>query len=323
MSSNLAMKVVYSRHEANVDSAKNHKTVLKSFGEFILEYMEKSRRPEKYKQMYIMAARHVVAFAKYTETEIYTNSFSEESLEEFVFFLQDRQNLMSSTVKGMVDRVKCMLQKAYNSGYPVDPTFRDFFYRDEEISTIFLSMSDIARLYYYKGLRRKQEEIRDYFVIGCMTALRYSDYSRLQKENFVDGKIQIRTKKTKTPVIVPVHKFVREIMEKYSYFLPKARSIQYFNKAIKDICKEVGFTELIPYERKKGLHFTSVMRPKYELVSSHTARRSAATNMFLSGIPTLRIMKITAHRSEQIFYKYIKISNEENAITLSAHQFFN
>ncbi|WP_303182189.1 tyrosine-type recombinase/integrase [uncultured Butyricimonas sp.] len=320
MRSNLS--VVYNRHEI-MSVHRNDKTVLTVLVDFIREYMAKSHRPDHYKRMYLIAANHLSAFGEYIEKTIYTNTLNDEGLQEFVHFLQEQQNLMSSTVKGMIERVKAMLQRAYNGGYPVDPTFRDFIYRDDEINTIFLSMTDIARLYYFRGLKKNQEIVRDYFIIGCMTALRYSDYSRLTKDNFFEGKISIRTKKTKAPVVVPVHKFVREIMEKYNWELPKAKSIQYFNKVIKEICKKVGFTELIPYERRKGLYFTTTMRPKYELISSHTARRSAATNMFLSGIPTLRIMKITAHRSEQIFYKYIKISNEENAITLSAHQFFN
>ena len=319
MESNLS--VVY-RHET-MSVQRNDKTVLKNFVEFIREYMAKSRRPDSYKNLYLNAADQLEAFSVHLGSVIYTNSLGEEGFEEFVFFLQDQQNLMSSTVKGMVERTKAMLQKAYNSGFPVEPTFRDYIYRDEEVSMISFSMTDITRLHYFKGLKGNREIVNDYYVIGCMTALRYADYSRLSKDNFLDGKIYMRTKKTKAPVVIPVHKFVREIMEKYSWELPKAKSIQYFNKLIKEICRDAGFTELIAYERKKGLHFTSVMRPKYELVSSHTARRSAATNMFLAGIPTLRIMKITGHRSEQIFYKYIRISNEENAITLSAHQFFN
>ena len=52
---------------------------------------------------------------------------------------------------------------------------------------------------------------------------------------------------------------------------------------------------------------------KWELVSSHTARRTACTNMFLKGIPTIAIMKISGHKKESTFMKYIKITAEENA----------
>jgi integrase len=61
---------------------------------------------------------------------------------------------------------------------------------------------------------------------------------------------------------------------------------------------------------------------KYALVSSHTARRTGATNMYLAGVQTFRIMLITGHTTEQSFFKYIRIEREENARVLSEHPFF-
>ena len=316
------MSVVHSKYE-NPDSLVRNKTTKKMFAEFIREYLSKSHRNDGYKRIYSCLVKHIDAYSAYLGQDVYTSSFSEETLEEFVFFLQDQRNLMASTVKGMIERTKSMLQKAYNAGYHVNMTFKDFIYRDEEITTVFLNMTEITRIYYHEFKKKNFEITRDYFVIGCLTALRYSDYSRLRPENFIDRNISIKTKKTKKPVVVPMHPFVREILQKYNNNLPKAFSIQYFNKTIKEVCREVGITELVAYERHKGLNMISIIKPKCDLVSSHTARRSAATNMFLAGISTLRIMKITGHNSEQIFMKYIRVSNEENALTLSAHQFFN
>ena len=66
----------------------------------------------------------------------------------------------------------------------------------------------------------------------------------------------------------------------------------------------------------------SVKAPKFELISSHTARRSFATNAYLQNVPTISIMKITGHRTEKSFLKYIKISQEDNANKLISHPFF-
>ena len=41
--------------------------------------------------------------------------------------------------------------------------------------------------------------------------------------------------------------------------------------------------------------------------------------MYIAGIPTLSIMKITGHKTEKAFLKYIKISEEENAEILTKH----
>lgn len=52
---------------------------------------------------------------------------------------------------------------------------------------------------------------------------------------------------------------------------------------------------------------------KWQLVSTHTARRSFATNMYKLGIPSITIMKLTGHRTEKAFMKYIKLNEDEHA----------
>lgn len=61
---------------------------------------------------------------------------------------------------------------------------------------------------------------------------------------------------------------------------------------------------------------------KCDMVTSHTARRSFATNAYKAGIPSLSIMQITGHTTESSFMRYIRVSKEENAITLQGHAFF-
>ena len=76
-------------------------------------------------------------------------------------------------------------------------------------------------------------------------------------------------------------------------------------------------------QRTKGTLTCAETKPKYDLVTSHTARRSFATNAYLAGLPPISIMKITGHKTESSFMKYIKISEKENAIQLKGHEFFN
>lgn len=101
------------------------------------------------------------------------------------------------------------------------------------------------------------------------------------------------------------------------------RSEYNFNKVLKRIAQSVGFTEEVLIERTRGGQIHRDMKKKYELVSSHTARRTAATNMYLAGIPTFRIMLITGHKAESAFYRYIRIGKDENAKELQNHHFFS
>jgi integrase len=62
--------------------------------------------------------------------------------------------------------------------------------------------------------------------------------------------------------------------------------------------------------------------PEKELsqcISSHTARRSFATNYYLDGFPTSELMKITGHRTEKAFLKYIKVTKLDTAKRLNVH----
>ena len=52
---------------------------------------------------------------------------------------------------------------------------------------------------------------------------------------------------------------------------------------------------------------------KWEKVTTHTARRSFCTNMYLIGVPIPTIMAISGHKTEKSFRMYIKASREEHA----------
>lgn len=220
-----------------------------------------------------------------------------------------------------------MVRKASQYNYAVDPSYEGIDIRLEETSAVFLSMNEITRIYYYKfdkqDKRRAKERIRDLFVVGCLTALRYSDYSTLTKDNYQNGYIVKRTKKTNVDVKVPAHDYVKEIFAKYGGNIPGGLCIQYFNKYLKVIMKEIGLNDLITYSYTQGGKLKTVTREKWELISSHTARRSAATNMYLTGrMKTLEIMKLTGHRTEQNFFRYIRLTGDDMARAISGDMYF-
>lgn len=220
-----------------------------------------------------------------------------------------------------------MVRKASQFNYAVDPSYEDVDIRMEETSAVFLSMNEITRIYYYKfenqDKRRAKERIRDLFVVGCLTALRYSDYSTLTEDNLQGNYIVKRTKKTNVDVKVPAHDYVLEIFAKYNGRIPSGLCIQYFNKYLKVIMREIGLNDKITFSFTKGGKLQTVTREKWELISSHTARRSAATNMYLTGrMKTLEIMKLTGHRTEQNFFRYIRLTGDDMARAISGDMYF-
>lgn len=288
---------------------------------------KKSRRKSaQYPACYDAIIKHINEFSETYDCDIFTNSITEEFLDDFIIYLEN-VGLRHNTIVGYIQKMQSMIRKASQYNYAVDSTYDSIDLKCEETNAVFLTMNEITRIYYYKFVkqdkRKAKERIRDLFVVGCLTALRYSDYSRLTGQNLIDNYIVIRTKKTNVDVKVPAHDYVKEIFAKYNGHIPNGLCIQYFNKYLKVIMREIGLTDKITYSYTQGGKLKTVTREKWELISSHTARRSAATNMYLTGrMKTLEIMKLTGHRSEQNFFRYIRLTSDDTARSISGDMFF-
>ena len=298
------------------------------FTGFAREVLEKRsrRKPEHYAAIYDAIMKHIDAFSKEFDCDIFTNSVTGEFLDDFIIYLED-QGLRHNTIVGYIRKIQTLVRRASQYNYAVDNTYDEIDLKCEPTNAVFLSMNEIARIYYYKfekqDKRKAKERIRDLFVVGCLTALRYSDYSTLTKDNFQGDYLVKRTKKTNVDVKIPLHAYVKEIYAKYGGVIPCKLCIQYVNKYLKVIMKEIGLNDLVTYSFTKGGKLITVTRKKWKLISSHTARRSAATNMYLTGrMTTLEIMRLTGHRTEQNFFRYIRLTNDDTARSISGDIFF-
>ena len=102
--------------------------------------------------------------------------------------------------------------------------------------------------------------------------------------------------------------------------LPESISNQKTNQYLKELGKRVKCLQT-PFAKtitKGGLSVTHNLA-KWELLSTHTGRRSFSTNEYLAGTPTVTIMAITGHKTEKAFLRYIKLSKNEHAKLLKLH----
>lgn len=287
---------------------------------------KKRKRSGSYAPLYDTLINHINEFSDVYDCNIYTNSVTEDFLEDFIIYLQNR-NLRKNTIKGYIEKIQTLVRKAGQYGYAVDNTYDQINLREEDSYAVYLSMNEITRIYYYQfkkqDKRKAREKIRDLFVLGCLTGLRYSDYSTLTNDNFANRYIVKRTKKTNVTVKIPMHDYVKEIIDKYDGRIPGKYNIQYFNAYLKVICKEIGLTDKITYSFTCGGKLKTVTKEKWQLISSHTARRSAATNMYLTGrMKPLEIMRIIGHKSESCFFRYIRVTEDDTARMLSGDIFY-
>ena len=128
----------------------------------------------------------------------------------------------------------------------------------------------------------------------------------------------MQQRKTNNYVTIPLHPVFREIWERWGG-IPPVISNQKFNNYVKLVCKAARIRERVLKSITKGGRKTTTAYEKWQLVSSHTGRRSFATNLYKSGFPSISIMKITGHKTEAAFLKYIKVSPDDHARMLARH----
>ena len=289
---------------------------------FIYEYARRSRRSADYKRVYRCLAKRIGEFEKSRGITVYSNTFTDSVAEDFIDFMKDR-GLLVSTIKGYMAKIGFMFSKMAKRGYEVDWTFQDIILEDEDPITVYITSEEIERIYEMNIKTKERELIRDMFVANCLIGMRFGDFKKLTNKNISGDTIVRRTNKTGAGVRVPVHRIVRDILNKYNGFPPYEKSDQNYNKVVKNICKQAGLNDKVLWERTVGHNIVRKTYKRYELVGSHTARRSFATNAYVSGIPVARIMLITGHKTESSFFKYIRIEKKENAEVLADHPFFN
>lgn len=235
--------------------------------------------------------------------------------EDFIEWMSAR-DLCANTRGSHVKFIKAAMNEAYKNKLHQNEDFRSFRKETEQVDAVYLTTEEVTKVAELP-LCGSHALVRDLFILGCHTGMRFSDYSRLSMNDIINGVIHFITQKCKTPVDIPAHPRVIAILKKYGGTMPKI-SGQKFNAYIKDVCKEAGVNESIVV-RRSGKH---IRCEKWELVSSHTARRTGLTNMYKAGIPTYRCMMISGHKTEQVFLTYLRITQEENAQFLKDNPFF-
>lgn len=259
---------------------------------------------------------------EFKATEYKNRPFSFEQID-YYFYTQFqqylvKQNFSTNTIGKHIRTIKTFFLEAQERGLMPNFSPKKFKAVSEPSDAIYLNESEINTLFEL-DLRHNPriEKVRDLFLVGCWTGLRFSDFTRIKKEN-IDGEfIEIETQKTGEVVVVPIHPQVEAIMKRYEGVtpnnLPKPISNQKMNNYLKELGRIAGFNEMVSESITKGGIRQTVNYAKNELITTHTARRSFATNQFLAGFPSASIMKITGHRTEKAFMKYIKVTPREHA----------
>ncbi|MBP3253272.1 MAG: site-specific integrase [Bacteroidales bacterium] len=239
--------------------------------------------------------------------------------DDFKEFLQNTKQYAINTIGKYIRTFKTILNEATTSGTNTNLIYQNarFKVTNEDVSKIYLSVEELEKIEAL-NLNDELNKTRQAFLLGCYTGLRYSDYSRLTNDNISENKY-IRTIQQKTggEVVIPLFPYVRNLINNNRLENIADVPDWKINREIKTICQRAGINDKVIKVQTKGGKKQQTTTEKWEEVSTHTARRSFATNLYLQGVPTTTIMKITGHKTETAFLKYIRITNKENADLLA------
>lgn len=270
-------------------------------------------------------------YSKERRIQITFDSFDKKFVNSFSTFLEEHYDHQQNSLSKHFKNLKTYLIEASNRGLINNKNFivKDFCYPTEDTTAIYLDEKELKKMFDENlSDNRTMELARDIFLIGCYIGQRVSDYNGLTKNDIVLKSgiryFKIRQSKTKTDVLCPITKEIVEIMKlRHNKLPPKKLNEQDINDELKKLGERLGFTEKIKCEYTKGGKKVVEMIPKYNLIHTHTARRSFCTNMYLKKMPVFDIMLFSGHKTEKEFYKYIKIKGEERAEHIVGKGFFN
>ncbi len=271
---------------------------------------------------YRQGLNRIKEFQQSRHSRITWESINRDLLTEYIQFLQsprrgkDRYN--TNTVAKRIKEIKHLFRAAREDGV-TDLPVPEFRFGEVAVDSIYLTKEEIERFASVdlSGLSPAHETARDLFLVGVYSGQRVSDYRSISPDQIdtdEDGRMYITfyQKKTHKEVTVPVRKPLRDILAKYNNNLPTLCD-QTINICIKEIGKRAKIDDIIEYTSTKGgrEHITKSM--KYELITTHTARRTFATLAYLDGMDSMDIRRITGHSSELLLAKYIKSTAHDTA----------
>lgn len=255
------------------------------------------------------------------------NNITIDFYHDFVRFLSD-EGYGRGTMGRFIKELKMFMKKSLEDGLHDNRQFEFSSFKGlrKESFSVYLTKSELDKIYNLDLPKGSEIDIaRDCFMVLCETALRISDYSKvdvsIRKSEDGTKLIYITQSKTGGQVVIPCSARLEEILNKYNDKLPRLPD-QYINKQIKIVARMCGIDEMQRWpEEQYGKRFEKTAH-KWELITCHTGRRTACSLMYLAGIPTISIMQISGHKTERIFLNYIKVTPEQNALKLASHDYF-
>ena len=275
------------------------------------------------------------------------SELNEDALTKFVGYLRDEKKvfpakkkkdaeedeeekavqvgLNNTTIKKKLEYLTWFLRWARDVGYPVNPAFKTFkpTLKQTQKPIIYLSKEELQRVKNLDLSGSKLEPVRDIFLFCCFSSLRHSDADNLRRSDIKGDHIDVTTIKTVDSVSIELNDITKAILEKYKDIpfkdnkaLPSFTN-QAMNRSLKELCQLAEINDPIRITTYKGNVRTDTVHPKWELVGTHTGRRTFIVQALSMGISPNIVMKWTGHSDYKAMKPYIDIVDSIKAQSMT------
>lgn len=239
------------------------------------------------------------------------------SIESFKLYLARERKCNHATIKLRMTQFSSILKYGVSRGYLKGYDVSIFKVKNihNEGDKIYLTEDEIKAIENLKNLEEKYQKTRDIFLLQYYTGLRYSDILKLKPSHVDSEYIRIVVQKTKKRMVIPLTKKASIIIEKYraKNLAPKmlpAYHSNYQNLYLKELCAMAEINEKVEVIKFVGNQRNEEELEKWKLVSTHTGRRSFATNYILRGGKIEHLSTLLGHADIKTTQKYLRHAPE-------------
>jgi len=243
--------------------------------------------------------------------KINLESFTLDLDDKLTGFLIRKKKYSDNTIFKFYGFLKAFMNWAYSRELTANQKFNLYKKKGVEKEVIFLTKAELQIFMEYNYTEGYLERVRDVFCFACLTGQRYSDIASIRRESISGNVWNVFTQKTRDYLQVPLNREALAILEKYQENekpLPVI-SNQKMNVYLKEALKIAGIDQPVKVVRIAGNQRSEEFKKKYEVIGTHTARRTFITLSIEAGIPPEAIMKITGHSDYAMMKKYLKITD--------------
>jgi integrase len=230
-----------------------------------------------------------------------------------------KKGLTVNSIGKQFKNLKVFLNWCFENNFIDQFSIKHIVNTTEDVDDVFLEKEEIERLIKLNLKDNIERRVRDGFILSCNTALRFGDLQSLRSShiNFKQGKGTITIQQSKTggrKIVIPINKISDKILKRYDNNSPIGNiKIPIFNTTIRELCERVNINENVVVYRTEVGEKIEYDHKKFELVSSHSGRRTFCTLKMKQGIPIDVIMSVSGHKSYKSFFRYLKMKPNEYA----------